>query len=629
MPPPINPEAFLSQQVAGEILDRPVVLTGRGAKEASAAFKLAQEMDPKKVNAGNYEALLKKGASAMPDRQQAVGSHIEGIGTEDPVTGKIDRTPEQEALYKRAKDAAEPAVTYGREGFDKLTPAQQVAYRDRLLAELNQRPEFKAQLDKAANDAERQAIAAKILRENPKLRAAMDKELEAITTNPELALGDDSEIIAAREARDIAKERVDTLAEQRADIDRQLADIQRRLDDFKPAEGGNPPGAAEAELVRLSGSEAARAGQIRAATGRLTRLQEDLASNQRLYEEAVRTKMGQKDYVDNKSGKVISTTRDLDPDIQRYTEEIKRLRQELDTVNAEIERLNSEQERLVQLRTEKKYLQDENARLQGEAKANDKAKTGADADLAKREGALKKAETARNEREKAVAEAYEGAFDRACSNFLDQEIDERVRAYQESLPKAVEQLAAQKADAEAQRRAALEDQVTEALTKRYIWNKRVRGSAITGRPRYVRAVMGHRIDADFNELIYADNPDAMLARLGITDPTEQAQMRGFVTGKVCEIRQQILQKGINPLENQLLVAKPWFAEALPDLIKTNEGFKAALENKLGETVDAKSIPDTVLNRIKRILRVNPALVMMAVGATQIVATAAKGEEKRG
>jgi hypothetical protein len=294
-----------------------------------------------------------------------------------------------------------------------------------------------------------------------------------------------------------------------------------------------------------------------------------------------------------------------------------------------VTRLAQDQEKLEQLRVEKAQLQSDESRLTGEVKTQEKQRKVAEAECTKRNAALKKAETERGEREQAVATAYEGAFDRAMNVFLQDEIEERIRQYEESLPQAQEQLATRKADTEAQNRAAIEDRIDQALTERYIWNKRAIGTGrMTGRPRYIRRVMGHRIDADFNEIIYEQNPDTILSHLGITVPAEQQQMRGYVTAKVIEIRQRLLHKGVNPLENQLLVAKPWFAEALPDMVRRNEGFRTALEDKLGESLDGEKIPATLLGRIKRTLKDNPHLVLMGLGIFSAVTTTATKDEKR-
>jgi hypothetical protein len=213
---------------------------------------------------------------------------------------------------------------------------------------------------------------------------------------------------------------------------------------------------------------------------------------------------------------------------------------------------------------------------------------------------------------------------------LDEEIQERIEFYETNLPKAREKYNAGLAEKEAEAIVKLENLIDQELTERYFWNKKIPMSGITGRPRYIRRAMGYRIEADFNEIIYKENPDKMLLRLGITNPADQKKMRGYLTARVIDLRRTITHKEISPVENQLLWAKPWAKAELPKLIARNESFKKALEEQIGAEFDGKNIPHSLFGRILKTVKDNPAMALMALGlAGQAVTSVTKEEEKQG
>lgn len=557
----------MADVVASEAISKAVVSERIGANPRMGSDKAVAAEMIKRANESNWRESLTFSAETQVNRDEVLG-RVDQIGSERDASGKRTRSAgsPEEKRFNDATRAAELALKLGEKGYDGLTPGEKTTVTDSIKRTVLQNPSLSKEFN-GLNPAKKQEFLERIARDK-----SYAKEVNsALKTFSEGEVLDNSASVK-QDALDQA--RIDQAVKQSEldDTQRRLDAIDVRLKAFDIT--ATPPGAQAQEMERIRAN--------------LTTLQAEAANFQQemddknfrlgqLQQERQAALQGQNQARGGSyTGRSVS---DIDVDIAT-------VRGELQTSTSNYNSRAAEINKLPQLEQQEQKLEQDRVELAKEKGNKENEKSKADIIFSKAQRELQDALDRRTRQEEEIVASLEGVFSTATMELIDKQIEAYGQQFEESLKHV-----------NTEGMSADQKAVIAALEQR--WVKVINKRRFGGRTEPRRVIDKAKVNIDFNTLMAGGTEIYMRDVLSeainpatgaIYTPAEIDKLiksEDFVnTAQPEAIKQLIARKavvgGIEPSDVYQITHSSWGQEVIGGAIKTNEDFRKAVSELMGE-----------------------------------------------
>lgn len=534
----------------------------RTTPPASEEQKVARAMRLS-LDQGNAREALKIATEPEVDNKN-LSKRIEQIGVERDNAGKKTRTPEEQQRYDRAKDALDISQRFLKEGFDKLSTAEQTSIKATVIEQINKNPVLAEKYRNMTADEQRDYVLALV--KDPQNAEKAREILSEVGKGPELL-----DLVA--DAKDKVSEKTlerDIKAEEVADVQRRSDAVDARLRDFERPAGGGALGEKAKELDKLKTDlpqMEARISQLtitgQGKAGELQRLQQEYAA---------------------------SLSRTANPNIrdsQTLAGLITQAEGELVNIQNEVAKLNGDIAKIAAFEEEEKVLERSKKDIGIEMREAKLELGKKELDLAKVQREYDDALSLRESQEMDIVNGLEGVFANAAIEVLNKRVEEAYHQFDTSLKE-------------------LRDKATTSAEKAIIDAIEIRHKRVITVRRFGRTEQQAVIDKaknfrDFN-LLMKDGSEAYMKALisGAKNPETNVLYTPDEVEKLMENKE--LMEKMQPEAIKELIAKrlmigkisegdayfittsKWGEEMLDKAITTNQNFRDTINRLGGEGV---------------------------------------------
>lgn len=595
------------EPTAADVMPKVIIresLSATGGTLQEQATREAGKRVVDKAKEGAWREALDATNRKKPIEQKTIDRKLDEIGVErDATTRKKIRTTEEEARFKRTKDAASLAKKTIEQGYDKLDPTEQTKLRTAIEDKIRANPLLLSEFNSLSTTQQRAEVERRL--KDPKFLADLSEEV-SVHLNPEKKLIEEQKIIEREEdlkEKELTKKEAEDAV---TDLDTQIKALDAELKAFERT----PAGGVGVKAVELDGLRVnLKATQTELETHRIT-LEYATSELAGFISERDMTR---------RYGAAPGSRRaaaDIEVDIAAKKAEVKVAQREVDTREGKIRRI-------AELETQEASLKEEKLKAETGKREKSISLRKADLELSKSQRRRDDLKREREYEEEDLASNMENVFARTADKYIRDEfqaIETKVNAELDEMKKKTSDVH--------------EQAMIETLQKR--WEGKERGS---GHRKY-KPISKEQVEKDFIAL-KDKGPEPLMEEMLMTRTNPKTGANYYTSAEAKQmladksdtsfykkmepevvlqlIRRKLMTGGVRREDLFVIESSAWGEGVIKKALSKNNEFKKQMEELTGESAVNPGFGRKLWEQTKK----RPWLLALLVGLVALPVLAAK------